>query len=79
MSLSKALYPLLSTGSPRKIRHNMTEKLLTGTIRIKTNKLTNFLLNHKKNVSIALDIHTFKIISADLSYFIFIRYVVRNH
>ena len=41
MSLSKPLYPLLSTGSPSKTRPNMSETLLTGMLRIKTNKPTN--------------------------------------
>ena len=38
MSLSKALYRLLSTGSTQEDRPDMTEKLLTGTSRIETNK-----------------------------------------
>ena len=38
MSLSKTFFPLLSTGSTRKAHANMTEKLLTGTLRIKPNK-----------------------------------------
>ena len=39
MSLSKTLYPLLSTGQPRKTCPNMTEKMLTRTLRIKSNKI----------------------------------------
>ena len=40
MSLSKAHYLLLSTGSTEEdpSRHDMTEKLLTGMLSIKTNK-----------------------------------------
>ena len=38
MSLSKTLYPLLSTGSTKKTGPDITEKVLTGTLRIKTNK-----------------------------------------
>ena len=38
VSLSKALYPLLSTAKPRKTRPGMTEKILTGMQRIKSNK-----------------------------------------
>ena len=38
MSLSKTLYPLLSTGYPRKTRPGITENLLTGAYIIKSNK-----------------------------------------
>ena len=37
MSLSKTLYTLLSTGSTQEDLFNITEKLLTGTLRIKKN------------------------------------------
>ena len=38
VSLSKTLYPQLSTGSTQEDRPNMTEKLLTGMYRNRSNK-----------------------------------------
>ena len=42
MSLSKTLYPLLSTRSTQKDPSNMTEKLLTGTQKIKNKNKNTF-------------------------------------
>ena len=47
MFLSKTLYPLLSTGSHRKIHPDITEKMFTGPERIKPNKQTKLMKRYK--------------------------------